>query len=74
MYGTEFSKLSTDDHINDNQLIYIMCSSNVRAACIACEIDRVLDDDRYMVHKPRTVYVVIPPQPFSACISRLCLD
>jgi len=74
LYGTEFSKLSTDDNINDNQLSYIMSSSNVCAACFAYAIDRVLDDNRYIIHKPRTVYVVIPPQPFTACISRLCLN
>ena len=61
LYGIEFSKLSHHDHINDNQLIYTMSSSNVHATCIACAINRVLDDNRYMIHKPRTVYVVIPP-------------
>ena len=35
LYGTEFSNISTSDHINDNQLSYMMSSSNVRNAFIA---------------------------------------
>ena len=45
-----------------------MSSSNVHAAFIARVNDRVQDDNLSMLHKPRTVYVVIPAQQFLACM------
>ena len=51
-----FSKLSTNDHINDIQLSQIT-SSNIRAARIARSNARFQDDNPSKRHRPRTVYV-----------------
>ena len=53
----EFSILSTNDHINDNQLSQIMSSSNIDATLIARSNARAQDDNLSMLHRPRTVYV-----------------
>ena len=53
----EFSILSTNDHINDNQLSQIMSSSNIDATLIARSNARSQDDNLSILHRPRTVYV-----------------
>ena len=57
LYGTELSKISTNNHINDNRLSYIMSSSNIRTPFIVRGNARTRDDNPSMLHRPRTAYI-----------------
>ena len=57
LYGTEFSKLSTNDHINDDRVSYNMSSSNVYAAFIARSNAQARNDNLSMLHRPRKMYI-----------------
>ena len=57
LYGTVFSKISTNDHINKNQLSNTMYSPNSRGAVIVRANARVPNENSSSLHQPRTVYV-----------------